>query len=227
MEILISAVLIAAMLVLAFFAFRTPQAQCGQHEKCDAPSHDKQTEPRPEVMDAARAVMKKHKAALDRLPDFATIQTTNGYTVKIDAEDLPRLSAEKWMFDRKDNQKASAVRRPTGGQSLKTFVLNLERGEYSQYPVVRHINGDSLDCRKKNLKVVKRRKDYDPKQKRNLAKWEIKGALPPGVKWIPLYKYYRVTIDGETIGTYTNRDHAVNVYVAHKANGHARQQAHA
>lgn len=163
--------------------------------------------PRPRVMAAAQRVMKKHKATLDRLNDHATIRTSNGHTVKIDAEDLEYVKNLKWCFDGRKNSAAVRLLTPLGiGRTLKSVVLGTELDGHPKMPVIRHKNKDPLDCRKSNLKVIKRTKKPEGGTQREAEKT---------IDWVPEIGCFRVRHDGKLIGDYRTRNAAEAAY--HKA----------
>lgn len=203
MEILITVVLLALVVVLFLVTYRTP---------------DELAQTRDEILKASRKTRKRYSKTLDRLndsqrpkPTTVEFTTTNGYVVTIDAEDWERVSKHRWCFDHKHATNTfGSVRLLTGttiGQSLKTFVLKLEKGEYKQAQVVRHKNHQPLDCRKSNLKVTKRL---------TKTKAKVKAATPTTeaapIEWVPEIGCYRVRAAGKLIGDYRNKQAAESAY---------------
>lgn len=86
------------------------------------------------------------------------LELTRGYRAKVDDEDYARLNRRKWHTNMSRGQvyAARCVMGVDGKQ--KKRMLHYEVLGLSQPPekgkVVDHINGDSLDCRKVNLRVV-------------------------------------------------------------------------
>ena len=81
------------------------------------------------------------------------IELSQGYKAKVDSEDYERVSQHKWYAQVSRGRDAYAkrnVRIDTGrtSQGLSRFVMDAPKGM-----VVDHINGDTLDNRKENLRV--------------------------------------------------------------------------
>ena len=87
-----------------------------------------------------------------------TLKLSRGLEALIDAEDYERASQFKWHAEEVTDEIIYARRGyktlPDGRlrhESLHAFIAQVP-----QDMVVRHVNGDMLDCRKANLKVAKK-----------------------------------------------------------------------
>jgi hypothetical protein len=82
-----------------------------------------------------------------------TIATSNGFTVKLDAEDLPKVAGYRWHAaeTHKCNVSKFYAMRASCGKTtyLHRIIAGAKAGD-----IVDHINGDSLDNRKANLRIV-------------------------------------------------------------------------
>lgn len=79
-----------------------------------------------------------------------TIQKQNGnkYRVLFDLEDLPKIAARTWHISHKNYAKTVINGKHT---NMSSYVLGIST---DYYKMVDHINGDRLDNRKSNLKIV-------------------------------------------------------------------------
>lgn len=99
---------------------------------------------------------------------------------KIDKEDYPKLKDYK-LYQRLNNGKPYAVFSIKGTSKknmVHRFLMGLENTKYTIDKVVDHINGDSLDNRRSNLRVCS--------QHQNSLNIHKKGKII-GVKFIPHY----------------------------------------
>lgn len=88
---------------------------------------------------------------------FEIFKLNKGYFTKIDSEDLPRVSEHKWRVTTVDKyNKPRAVSSLNGRKILllSRFIMNAPDGK-----VVDHVNGDTLDDRKSNLRVCSQREN--------------------------------------------------------------------
>lgn len=86
---------------------------------------------------------------------MAEIQLTKGYVAIVDDEDFEGLSKFKWHVACSNFGKPYASRKPIAGENRKEtnirlhrFILRAKDGEH-----VDHINGDTLDNRRCNIRV--------------------------------------------------------------------------
>lgn len=100
-----------------------------------------------------------------------------GYDVLIDDEDYEKISNRKWRVKKNSenciyfiNQKYDAENyRRTGNPScafyLHRIIMGLVKGDGK---IVDHINGNTLDCRKVNLRIVnKAQNQFNAKMQKN------------------------------------------------------------
>jgi hypothetical protein len=94
-----------------------------------------------------------------------------------DVEDLHHLESGSWYIHKSKGNKnaryyirrSQRVKKECGKITTKTYHLHrqvISAGEYCPKKVVDHINGDSLDCRKENLRVVTSRDNILNSEKR-------------------------------------------------------------
>lgn len=98
------------------------------------------------------------------------IKLTKGLVAIIDPEDFERVSKYKWRAnDNKSGNSASIyhARNDKVGY-MHRFILN-----YTGDKVVDHINGNPLDNRKENLRIVSQKKNC------NNRPWHRESVLPP------------------------------------------------
>jgi hypothetical protein len=89
------------------------------------------------------------------------IQLTRGFTAIIDPEDAERVEAHSWQAHTDGSGLTRARRGVRNGKKVRTemlshFILGAESGAH-----IRHVNGNSLDYRKSNLRVNEPRLGYD------------------------------------------------------------------
>jgi len=89
------------------------------------------------------------------------IKLTKGYETKIDDEDYEKLSERKWQVGFYSNGTPYARARfcKDGKQyekSLSRYLMGLEKGDKRE---VDHINGDTLDNQKGNLRICPHKKN--------------------------------------------------------------------
>lgn len=80
--------------------------------------------------------------------NISKIKTNAGEIITIDASDLARVQKYTWCLHSKNGGAVACV----DGQmvALHRFILNMKIGQ-STGAVVKHLNGDKLDCRRENL----------------------------------------------------------------------------
>lgn len=74
----------------------------------------------------------------------------DGYTIQIDAEDLPLIEAYRWYFRKQDSYVYRTVRTK---ERNKTIYLHREIIKTPKGMLTDHVNGDRLDYRKSNLRA--------------------------------------------------------------------------
>lgn len=80
----------------------------------------------------------------------AHIQTASGQTIKVDVEDLEKIAPYRWNAEKDPLGKYYARTRSADFRAiLSNFLLDTPEGM-----VPEHINGDKLDCRRENMRVV-------------------------------------------------------------------------
>lgn len=91
-----------------------------------------------------------------RQTDWVMIPLSGGYFAKIDSEDFDRVRQHKWSANRSGPAWVYAQCKPPGSKHvyLHRFILGARDGVY-----VDHANGDTLDCRKANLREASPRQN--------------------------------------------------------------------
>lgn len=77
---------------------------------------------------------------------MARVELTKGQVALVDDQDLELVSARKWSAMR-DNQRAVKYYAVSGRLLMHRLIMGAEKGQY-----VDHINGDTLDNRRANLR---------------------------------------------------------------------------
>lgn len=142
----------------------------------------------------------------------AELQLINGYTALVDEADLPLVSPHRWRGVRNLNH--VYVLANIGGKTerLHRYLMGLKHGERL---VVDHINGDTLDNRRANLKVCTYSENNLNRRKHENAKSKYKGVHPcQNGEWTT----YVMTLlaDGPRkkiyLGTFSNEARAAATY---------------
>lgn len=105
-----------------------------------------------------------------------------GRTIKVDECDLPLLSDSRWVIQGDDKRGRYVYRGGRRGEVLHRVIMGAPKGL-----VVDHINGDTLDNRRSNLRVCTNAQNL-----RNQKPVGSKGAK--GVCWRERTQKYRATI---------------------------------
>jgi hypothetical protein len=116
------------------------------------------------------------------------IPLTKGYVAVVDAEDYERLSSRQWSASvRKKTGRVYVVSRAGAGcrmAYMHRFILGLTEWQRGGQEVD-HINGDSLDNRRSNLRVVSRQKNMLNRRlsNRNRSGYRGVGWVARRAKW--------------------------------------------
>lgn len=135
------------------------------------------------------------------------IPLTQGKVTLVDDEDFDYLNQFKWCA-KKDKKTYYATReKREGGKPHRIYMHSLIIGTPKGMQTD-HINGDGLDNRRKNLRIVTNRENSQNRH-------QIKSSIYPGVysrngKWIS-----QIQIKGKNrqIGTFDNEKAASNAYI--------------
>jgi hypothetical protein len=138
------------------------------------------------------------------------IPLTQGKVALVDDDDYPELSKHKWcaLYQGKNRWYAVRSKRGRGGQI--TFRMHMVIMGTPQGMDTDHINGDGLDNRRENLRVVT--------HKGNMQNIHVpKSSKYPGVCWSASNKKWRSStmINGEIyhIGYFKNEERAAMAYL--------------
>ena len=134
--------------------------------------------------------------------DYAVLicksKTYGIFESKIDIEDIPKIQKYYWhiRYDRR-HPKHYIESKSTGKRvHLHRYLLDLE--SFSIDKVVDHINGDSLDNRKSNLRICTLRENCQNQKEKCLRKTSKSGVN--GIYWIQQHKRWRITYKGKYLG---------------------------
>lgn len=96
-----------------------------------------------------------------------------------------------------------------GGKQVLLHRLVAERMGLSLDCVIDHINGDALDCRRKNLQACTHQQNMMKQRHQVTAKSPFKGVVPFRNKWRA-----RITLNGKTmhLGLFASAIEAASVY---------------
>lgn len=149
--------------------------------------------------------MCKNEFTLSEDGKTAYIKLTQGQVAIIDAEDLEKIADYRWSVSWVGKGKKYYVR---GYSSATKGTIGLQRllTNAKKDDIVDHINGDSLDNRKSNLRLCTKRQNAQnmPPQSRN--ELGIRGVYRKDVRFVA-----RIYIDGRNayLGTFDTIEEAV------------------
>lgn len=120
---------------------------------------------------------------------FCTIPLTRGYVALVDAEDYARFGHLRWCA--MPMQRSSGVYAHRGmwenGKKCRTILLHRAILDASPSQIVDHINGDTLDNRRSNLRITDR---YGNARNRRVPVGTsgFTGVKPRGARWVGCVK---------------------------------------
>jgi hypothetical protein len=152
------------------------------------------------------------------------IWNISSYGVLLDDEDYERLKGFKYYVNRRDAEKHGwyyfrrevIVNGSRTGSQLHRDVMKCVVGDGK---IVDHINGDTLDCRKSNLRICTIKENT-----RNQKAHRNNTSGIKGVSWDKLRKKWCARITGEGVykylGRYDNIEDAKKAYAEGSAKYH-------
>ena len=133
------------------------------------------------------------------------IPLTQGKQAIVDDEDFERVNQWKWCFHKGNNEKNAYAFR-FNSIRMHRFILNVPKGLH-----VDHINGDTLDNRKKNLRICTQLENNrnTPKRKDTTNKYKGIHFVKQRNKWIA-----RIQVNGKRIhsGYFNTQEEAARRY---------------
>lgn len=141
------------------------------------------------------------------------LQLTKGLFALVDDDDYERVNRIKWYPCKGRRTKRGIsyyVRRPwnsenRGKESLSRFIMNPPLNMS-----VDHINGEGLDNRKENLRIVTHRENSRNRHGKKTSKY-------PGVSWSKIHKKWRSDIQFKgkirNLGQFNDENEAYTAYV--------------
>ncbi len=142
------------------------------------------------------------------------IPLTKGQFAIVDAEDFEALNKFKWYYrpgQRKDGYAVRSIWLDWRKGKLLTFRLHREIIGAKAGELVDHINGDTLDCRKSNLRICSHAQNMKNQAKRvtNLSGYK-------GVTWNKRFKKFQARIGSNgkyrSLGYYMDPKEAALAY---------------
>lgn len=140
------------------------------------------------------------------------IELTHGYKTIVDDEDYEMLNQYHWCanIDKRRPEKCGSKIRVIGSVEGKTYLMHRYlTGADKTDTEVDHINGNSLDNRRSNLRIVTRQQNTFNRPMRGDSGNPYKGIKQFGNRW-----YARIKINGKTIhlGSHPSMEEAANAY---------------
>ena len=136
----------------------------------------------------------------------AVVFLGNARTALIDSDDIPRVSERGWIISKGDSR-PDYVSGSSGGKAvyLHRFVMNAQKGD-----IVDHINHDTMDNRKSNLRFATHRDNVANQRVRQGGTGYKGGQIRcDGKKWVA-----RIQVDrkGHYLGSFTTPEDAARAY---------------
>lgn len=135
-----------------------------------------------------------------------TLLTIEGVRLTISDEDFEKALAFRWRTH-VSGRNWYAISQGNGHKLvyLHRLIAGAKRGE-----VVDHINGDTLDNRRENLRIVTQSQNCQNKRKKHNSSSRFKGVTRRGDKWSAAYK----SSDGKHVylGTFETEEGAARAY---------------
>jgi len=124
------------------------------------------------------------------------VTLTQGYTAIVDADDRSRIEGYNWTVRLDSNGVAYAMRRSKaeGTVYLHRSLMDLERGDPTE---VDHLNSDTLDCRRSNMRLATRTENA-----RHIRSHRGSSSAYVGVSWHRASRSWRVNVGSQLIGHY-------------------------
>lgn len=133
------------------------------------------------------------------------IPLTQGKVALVDDEDFEAVSTEKWWCHRTSGINYVERRVGNSHQSLHRFLMNPPENME-----IDHINGDGLDNRRCNLRIVTTRGNGQNRHQNKTSKYPgVCLNTGRGKKW---RSYISVNGKWKTLGLYDSEDDAATVY---------------
>jgi len=151
--------------------------------------------------------------------DVAMIELTQNRTAIFDAEFLPIVEELKWGAMKGKYTSYATARNRLDDGTVKTIFMHRLLTDTPEDMVADHINGDGLDNRLSNLRVVTVAQNNLNSRVRNDSQSGIKGAYYDKRKGT---YYSRIKVDGKNIylGTFNNAEEAAQAYAESSAKYH-------
>lgn len=134
-------------------------------------------------------------------PEYRTIPLTQGQCVIVDASDYEALSRHKWFAQWMPCTGSFYARRQAKGVGKRQECINMHRAiigldSIPEGMMVDHANHDTLDNRRKNLRVVSRSQNVqNSRVRRDKSSVAAKGVTKTGNgKWVA-----RIRVNGKVL----------------------------
>lgn len=127
--------------------------------------------------------------------------TFGTFKSKIDIEDIPKIDNFYWniRYDKRNPKHYIETHNKGKRIHLHRFLLGLT--EFKKNVCVDHINGDSLDNRKNNLRLCTHKENMQNMRPRQKAKRNnLSGIL--GIFWVKKHNRWRVVWQGKYLGQF-------------------------
>jgi len=136
-----------------------------------------------------------------------TIQLKNGFKTSVDDADFYELNKHKWYANKsRDVVYVKRATKMTDGRKEKLIFMHRQIMGFPDKMVVDHINHDTLDNRRCNLRICTNKENFHNRKRRTESKSGYQG-----VTWYKKLKKWRASIY-LTIGYFDSKEDASKAY---------------
>lgn len=124
-----------------------------------------------------------NKQEIDVQPGVSFVPLPHGKTCLVDTEDVPLVAGRHWHLSNKGYAKSNVIPKHNNGKwgtlLIHRVVMHAKPGQE-----VDHINGDPLDNRKSNLRIVNRNENAINRKLNRNSTSGAKGVSRSGKRWL-------------------------------------------
>ena len=136
-----------------------------------------------------------------------TIPLTQGYFTKVDDDDYEKFAIYRWYADSSRKSEIRAVRSINNKGKIIRVTLSRVIMNVSKEMKVDHINHDTLDNRKSNLRICTQAQNTRNRKKPNTNRSGYKGVC-----WVKNDRKWKSSVGSYYLGLFENKIDAAKAY---------------